>query len=237
MMNSTQIRLSELSKLNLWLLGVCVAYLVYVWRLEERWVNFNIPSHDILAYNLDLMGSVYLWRGIFVSLELIAFAAWVFEPVKRAVKDSSKGLRDHPYSVAFGLMAVVSGAVFTFTYQGYPLEPALRRLVLGPGQVLGLGGVAVILLFCFLLPTAMEVVFRGIAQTALNARIGNTLAIIVSAFLSATLWTAFSFPLTFLAGLVAGWLYLRTGNLFVAILTNSVTIASLLGISLWFYRY
>jgi len=191
----------------------------------------------LASHYLDKIGHIATWNSaihyfdtaaaVFLVIEMIVvFAAFRIgrhtinvDCVKKLVRPTSIG------SVLWGLFAgaLVSVAAFPLlTFFDKDVQ-FVRLLIDDPVSF------QTILLACLLgalVPVGTEVVFRGIIFDVLSRRINALLALILSSFLFAYVWSPFDAGVALLLGLTCGLLYRRFNNLAPGIICSAVVTVS-----------
>ena len=196
----------------------------------SQWLGIESLAH-VAPANVTLIASG------FIAVTLIAiFTLTKWYPVSRQY------IRTRPWGQMFWAFLLALGIVLPLTWLEEFIPESLRENILKDDMAAMLHSNAGYFVIAMLMPLAEEIVFRGAMITALRNSFSRQsvhppfkgglegprglealLAIVVSAFLfSGAHMNPAQMPHALIAGLILGWLYVRTGSIVLCFIVHWV---------------
>lgn len=124
-----------------------------------------------------------------------------------------------PLAVMIAGMGIICSEVDNFTRYLLPMPEALAKLFEGMTE----GGVAAVFALVIVAPLTEELLFRAVILRSLASRYSKTSAVLLSATLFSLMHVnPYQLFTALLAGIVLGWLYLRSGSVWLCILAHAL---------------
>lgn len=210
-------------------LGIGTALLVGQDALRDLGSQ-GLSIMEFIAEFIDLLESeglltqwlIMVFVGMILGEGAFVLGAWRFSVFK--YRGGWRALGFRPFKVRQGLIlaavVVLAGLLIGFLYD--MLVTSDESVTIEFTQT-GLGLAIIAILAVVAAPVAEEIFFRGFIFTGIGNRYGYGWGVVISAliFSLAHFVQPGAFLPIFLLGLLLAWLYIRTGSIWVCILTHS----------------
>jgi len=207
--SSTESDETVLTKLAFSLITVFLAYWLFS-GVGNAYLARHLSDRGPGSLDRDLRSAelASLATAVFVWLEMM-FVLWIFRPVNKLLRSPLRpsGSQSVLQDVLLGAAGGIAGFVVAIPILLGTRATLLVSSSFSPSHSIELRGVAIILFFCLFLPIAEELVFRVVTQQKLAVHMSPLAAILVSAVLSASLWSLFNFVFAMILGLICSSLY------------------------------
>lgn len=210
-----------LTQLIFSLVGIFAGYRGFLW-LAGFYLIRGLEASPNNSVAL-VTGLSYPAASVFVLLEMIV-VIWTYRPVRGLFKtlqrptEESRWTREALVGAGAGALAFLMATPFLKDLN----TRVFLNTIVPSSQPIGLRSMMYVLLLGIALPTAGEMVFRGIVLRTLEGYASSFAAILASTLLFVFLWPLFGVPVVILLSVMASMLYEWRKSLVSPIVANIV---------------